>query len=76
MTEFDLLNKTELKIESILLDNANLTDIATTAADTLGLEHDEVLVVDYRDGILVLDILNNCLFFDTSAGCFSSEAYH
>jgi len=61
MMKFNLLNKTELKIESILLDNANLTDIAATAADTLGLEHDEVLVVDYRDGILVLDILNNCV---------------
>lgn len=61
MTEFDLLNKTELKIAPVLLDNANLTHIAGAVADTLEMEYSEVLVVDYRDGSLVLDILNNCV---------------
>ena len=59
MTEFDLLNKTELKIAPILLDNANLTHLAAAVADTLEMEYSEVLVVDYRDGSLVLDILKN-----------------
>jgi molybdenum cofactor synthesis domain-containing protein len=61
MHEFDLLRKTELKIEKIHLSNANLSNIAATAAEILGLEPNEVLVVDYRDGTLVLDILNNCV---------------
>jgi molybdenum cofactor synthesis domain-containing protein len=61
MSGFDLLRKTELKVENILLSSANLSTIAATAADILGLEHNEVLVVDYRDGTLVLDILNNCV---------------
>jgi molybdenum cofactor synthesis domain-containing protein len=61
MAEFDLLNKTELKIAPILLNNANLTHIAAAVADTLEMEYSEVLVVDYRDGSLVLDILNSCV---------------
>ena len=59
MNGFDLLRKTELKVENIHLSNANLSTIAATAADILGLERNEVIVVDYRDGTLVLDILNN-----------------
>ncbi len=61
MNGFDLLRKTELKVENIHLINANLSTIAATAADILGLERNEVIVVDYRDGTLVLDILNNCV---------------
>ena len=38
----DLLTKTELKIEKIFLQNANLTDIAAKAAEILGLNRDEV----------------------------------
>jgi len=61
MNGFDLLRKTELKVENIHLSNANLSTVAATAADILGLERNEVIVVDYRDGMLVLDILNNCV---------------
>jgi len=61
MNGFDLLRKTELKVENIHLSNANLSTIAATVADILGLERNEVIVVDYRDGMLVLDILNNCV---------------
>jgi molybdenum cofactor synthesis domain-containing protein len=61
MNGFDLLRKTELKVENIHLSNANLSTIAATAADILGLERNEVIVVDYRDRTLVLDILNNCV---------------
>lgn len=61
MSGYDLLRKTELKIDYIYLYNANLTIIAATAADVLGLERAEVLVVDYRDGTLVLDIHNTCV---------------
>lgn len=58
---YDLLQKTELKIENIQLKNANLTDIANCVADVIGLDHNDVLVVDYRDEALTLDILNNCV---------------
>ena len=61
MTTFDLLQKTELKIDNICLDHANLTDIATAAANVLELPQEEVLVVDYQHGSLVLDILNSCI---------------
>jgi len=61
MSGYDLLNKTELQIDKVYLSNANLTTIADTAADVLGLERAEVLVVDYRDGTLVLDIHNTCV---------------
>jgi molybdenum cofactor synthesis domain-containing protein len=61
MTDFDLLQKTELKINNIYLNNANLTDIGATVAAVLGLAQNEVLVVDYKNGSLVLDILNSCV---------------
>lgn len=61
MKKHDLLTKTELKIEKILLHNANLTEIAAQAAEILGLNRNEVLVVDYHDASLTLDILNTCV---------------
>lgn len=56
MDQYDLLRKTELRIDDIHLSGADLTAIAASAAEVLGLEPGEVLVVDYRDGALVLDI--------------------
>ncbi|MBC7229924.1 MAG: competence/damage-inducible protein A [Actinobacteria bacterium] len=56
MGDYVLLRKTELRIDDIHLSHANLTAIAETAADVLGLERGEVLVADYRDGTLVLDL--------------------
>ncbi len=61
MSAFDLLQKTELKISPVYLASANLTDIAAAAAKILGLPKEEVLVVDYQNGTLVLDILNSCV---------------
>jgi molybdenum cofactor synthesis domain-containing protein len=58
---YDLLRKTELRIGGIRLKNANLTDIAAKVADVLGLDPGDVLVVDYRNETLTLDILNNCV---------------
>jgi molybdenum cofactor synthesis domain-containing protein len=60
-TKFDLLRKTELRIENVRLENANLTDIAACAANVLGIGRNDVLVVDYRDEALTLDILNSCI---------------
>ena len=61
MPEYDLLSKTELRIENILLENANLSDVAARVAHVLNLDRSEVLVVDYRNGAMTLDILNACL---------------
>ncbi len=54
----NLLKKTELRIDNIYLSDANLTDIASAAGCVLGLPPEEILVVDYQHGRLVLDILN------------------
>ncbi len=61
MKNHDLLTKTELKIEKIRLHNANLTEIAAQVAEVLNLNRNEVLVVDYQDASLTLDILNTCV---------------
>ena len=61
MAKFDLLRKTELKIEKIVLKNANLNEIAAHVAEILGLNRSEVLVVDYLNEGMTLDILNTCV---------------
>ena len=61
MPKFDLLKKTELRIEKIVLKNANLTEIAAHVAEILGLNRSEVLVVDYLNEVMTLDILNTCV---------------
>ncbi len=55
--ESNLLEKTELWIKKISLQDANLTEIAVTVADTLGMEHSEVLVTDVQDHHVTIDIL-------------------
>ena len=57
MNEFDLLQKTELRIEGITLDGANLNDVAGAVADVIGLERDEVLVTDALNHVITIDIL-------------------
>ena len=54
---WDTLEKTEIRIERVGLDGANLTELAKVVADVLGLPHDEVLVIDARDDLLALDVL-------------------
>lgn len=55
--ELNLLDKTEIRVENIRLENANLADIAQATADTLGLRADEVVVTDVRDNSMVIDVL-------------------
>lgn len=55
----NLLEKKELWINHITLNNTNLTDLSHTVADVLGLERDTVLVVDVRPEHITLDILSN-----------------
>lgn len=51
------LNKTEIWIGPVKLENANLTDIAEITAKVLNLPSDRVLVVDVREDHISLDIL-------------------
>lgn len=59
--ELNLLHKTELWINNIELQGANLNELAAAAARVLGLPSNEVLVVDVRDRVVVLDILRRTL---------------
>lgn len=53
----NLLEKTELWVNEITLDNVNLTDLASAVARVLGLSNGEVLVVDVRPRHITLDVL-------------------
>jgi molybdenum cofactor synthesis domain-containing protein len=66
--EWDLLEKTELRIEHVEIDHADLTSVAKAVADALGLRHDEVLVIDARDDLLALDILRRTIDPNTVVG--------
>lgn len=55
----NLLEKTELWINHIKLDHVNLTQLAQTVADVLGIESNKVLVVDVRPDHITLDIMEN-----------------
>lgn len=62
MVEYDLLKKNELKFRNITLDQANLNDIAAAIADVMQLERAEVLVTDYLDNVMTLDILRSTIY--------------
>lgn len=55
--ELNLLEKTEIWIENLTLDNANLNQVAETVADVLSIDRGQVLVVDVRPNHITLDIL-------------------
>ncbi len=57
MTSVQLLEKTEVWLHGISLDNANLPDLAKAVAAVLSLPHDKVFVTDVRPQMVVLDIL-------------------
>ena len=54
---WNLLNKTELSIEGISLQDGNLNEIAEAIAETLEMERETILVTDVQEGRLTLDIL-------------------
>ncbi|KZL93621.1 molybdopterin-binding protein [Clostridium magnum] len=55
--DLNLLEKTELWINNIKLDNVNLTQVSEVTAEVLNIPRDKVLVVDVRDTHITLDIL-------------------
>jgi nicotinate-nucleotide pyrophosphorylase (carboxylating) len=66
--ELDLLEKTELWLQPIRLQNANLQTIGRTVAEVLGLGPDEVLVTDVREESVTLDILRRTVLADQIVG--------
>jgi molybdenum cofactor synthesis domain-containing protein len=66
--EINLLQKTELWIEGITLQNARLDEIAEKVAQVLELEPREVMVVDVREDYMVLDVLRPVLKANQIAG--------
>lgn len=66
--EINLLQKTELWIEGITLQNARLDEIAEKVARVLELEPGEVIVVDVREDCMVLDVLQPVLKANQIAG--------
>jgi len=59
--ELNLLEKRELWIKGIKLEGVDLREIAKIVARVLRLREDEVLVVDVRNDLVVLDILRKTI---------------
>lgn len=59
--KYDLLDKSELLIEGIRLEHGNLNRISDIVAGELGIDPDDVLVIDVRDSSMALDILQKQL---------------
>ncbi|TDT51036.1 molybdopterin-binding protein [Fonticella tunisiensis] len=55
--ELNLLHKTELWINNIKLEGANLTRVAEVVAEVMNIPREKVLVVDVRENHITLDIL-------------------
>jgi molybdenum cofactor synthesis domain-containing protein len=55
--ELELFEKTEIWIESIQIRDVNLESVAEKVAEVLNLKKHEVMVVDVREGVLVLDVM-------------------
>lgn len=53
----NLLEKSELWIENIVIDHVDLNEVAKKIADVLNMERENVLVVDVRPDHMTLDIL-------------------
>lgn len=57
--EMNLFQKTEIVIENIILQEANLSEVAWVVANTLGLEKKKVAVIDAGETHVALDILQH-----------------
>jgi molybdenum cofactor synthesis domain-containing protein len=68
--EWDLLEKTTFWVEGARLDGANLGEVAAAAASALGLDPDEVMVVDVQNEIVAFDVLRRKVPADSIAGKF------
>lgn len=67
-TQLDLLSKTELWVEDILLDDVDLTRLAECAGAVLGLGPEAIFVTDVRDRRVVFDVVSPSVSLDAIAG--------
>jgi molybdenum cofactor synthesis domain-containing protein len=61
-SQYDLLDKNELRVTDIRLEGADLSSLAAVAAQVLELSPAEVLVTDYLDHTLTFDVLRPTLY--------------
>lgn len=66
--EVNLVGKTELWVQNIRLKQANLTEIGRATAEVLGLNDDEVLVVDASSEHITLDVFRSSLNMEQFIG--------
>ncbi|GEN33260.1 molybdopterin-binding protein [Aneurinibacillus danicus] len=68
MMEYSLLNKTELRLTDIYLNDCDLSLIADTVANVLQLPREKVFVIDVRDDHIALDLLVQSMSADQFVG--------
>lgn len=68
MTQVQLLDKTEIWVHGVTLDDADLPTVARVAALALGLPPEQVFVTDVRESHLVLDVLMASVALEQVAG--------
>ena len=66
--EWNLLEKTTFWVEGAELDSANLDDTAAAAAEALGFDPGEIMVVDVQPGIIAFDVLKKNIPAESVAG--------
>jgi molybdenum cofactor synthesis domain-containing protein len=66
--EYNLLEKTELWVTGLKLNEVNLTEMASATAEVLELSPSEVKVVDVHDNLVTLDILRRTVKAEDIAG--------
>jgi molybdenum cofactor synthesis domain-containing protein len=67
-TDLDLLSKTELWVEDILLDDVDLTQLAICAGGVLGLGTEDIFVTDVRERRVVFDVVSQSVSLEAIAG--------
>lgn len=66
--ELNLLEKTELRVQNILMKDVNLNEIAQIVAKVLELPQEKVLVIDVREDHVCLDILEKTVSINQIIG--------
>lgn len=68
VTRLDLLSKTELWVDGILLTDVDLTALARCAGSILGLGEQDIFVTDVRGGRVVFDVVADTVALESIAG--------
>lgn len=66
--EYSLLNKTELRLTDVYLNDCDLAEISNTVAEVLKLPRDRVFVIDVREDHIALDLLIQTMNGDQFVG--------